>query len=512
MPDAVVVGSGPNGLVAANRLVDEGWDVVVLEAADEPGGAVRSAELTEPGYTHDECSAFYPLAAVGPIATLNLERWGLRWLHAPLVLAHPARDGTCPVLSRDLDETVDSLDALAPGDGAAWRRLFALWERVGDAFLDTILRPFPPVRPAARLLGKLRPSEVLRFTRFALLPVRRMGEEEFESDGARRLLAGGALHADLFPESVLSGLFGWLLTCLGQDVGWPVPEGGAGQLSRALVRRFEAAGGKVHCGRAVAQVVVQHGRAVAVRLDDGTEIDARRAVIADVDAPQLYRELVGAEHLPSRMVDDLRRFQWDSGTVKVDWALDAPIPWTAPAAGRAGTVHVADSLNALTDVAGALATGRVPADPFLVLGQQSITDASRQPPGKETAWAYTHVPAGVDVDGERIADRMEEAVDALAPGFRDCVRSRHVLSPGGLQARNRSLVGGAINGGTAQLHQQLVFRPVVGRGRAETPVAGLYLGSSSAHPGGGVHGACGNNAARAALWGERRERARLRRQ
>ena len=513
MPDAVVVGAGPNGLVAANRLADEGWDVVVLEAADKPGGAVASAELIEPGFVHDECSAFYPLAVASPaIAALRLERWGLRWMHAPLVLAHPARDGTCPVLSRDLDETAASLDELAPGDGAAWRRLFSLWERVGDAFLDTILRPFPPVRPGLRLLGRLRPSEVLRFSRFALLPVRRMGEEEFDGAGARRLLAGTALHADLFPESVLSGLFSWLLLCLGQDVGWPVPEGGAGQLSRAMVRRFEAAGGKVHCGQAVTKVVVQQGRAVAVRLADGTEIDARRAVVADVDAPQLYRELVGIEHLPSRTVNDLRRFQWDSATVKVDWTLDAPIPWTAPAARRAGPVHVAESVNALTDVASALSTGRVPADPFLVLGQQSMTDASRQPLGKETAWAYTHVPAGFDVDGDELADRMEAAVEVLAPGFRDCIRGRHILDPAGFRARNRSLVGGAINGGTAQLHQQLVFRPVAGRGRAETPIVGLYLGSASAHPGGGVHGACGNNAARAALWGARRDRARLRRQ
>lgn len=510
MPDAVIVGSGPNGLVAANQLADEGWDVVVLEAADEPGGAVKSAELIEPGFVNDVFSAFYPLAAASPaIGSLHLERWGLRWRHAPLVLAHPARDGTCPVISRDLDETAASLDAIAPGDGAAWRRLFDLWGRVGGPFLEALLAPFPPVRGGLRLLGRLRPSEVVPFARFAVLPVRRLGEEEFESDAARRLLGGNALHADLFPESSLSGLFGWLLACLGQDVGWPVPEGGAGQLSRAMVRRLEGAGAKVLCGSPVASVVVRGRRAVAVRLEDGTEVEARRAVVSDVDAPQLYQRLVGTEHLPRPVVDAVRRFHWDNPTVKVDWTLDGPIPWTAEPARRAGTVHVADSLDTLTEVAAALATRRMPAEPFLIVGQQSMTDPTRQPPGKETAWAYTHVPpAGVDLDADRVADRMEEQVEALAPGFRSLIRGRHVLSPAGLQARNRSLVGGATNGGTAQLHQQLVFRPVPGLARAETPIAGLYLGSSSAHPGGGVHGACGANAARAALWGDRR---RLRR-
>jgi phytoene dehydrogenase-like protein len=503
MPDAVIVGSGPNGLVAANKLADEGWDVVVLEAADQPGGAVKSAELIEPGFVNDVFSAFYPLAAASPaIGSLQLERWGLRWLHAPLVLAHPARDGTCPVISRDLDETAASLDASAPGDGAAWRRLFELWARVGGPFLGALLHPFPPVRHGLRLLGKLRPSEVARFARFALLPVRRLGEEEFDSEAARRLLGGNALHADLFPESPLSGLFGWLLASLGQDVGWPVPEGGAGRLSQAMVRRLEHAGAKVHCNSPVASVVVRGGRAVAVRLEDGTEVDARRAVVADVDAPQLYTRLVDPEHLPRRVLDDMRRFQWDNPTVKVDWALDAPIPWSAEPARRAGTVHVGESVDLLTEVSASLATSRVPAKPFLIVGQQSMTDPSRQPPGTETAWAYTHVPP-VAVDAERMADLMEAEIEALAPGFRDLVRGRRVLSPADLEQRNRSLAGGATNGGTAQLHQQLVFRPTPGTARAETPIAGLYLGSSSAHPGGGVHGACGANAARAALWGAR---------
>lgn len=512
MPDAVIVGSGPNGLVAANLLADHGWDVVVLEATSTPGGAVQSAELIEPGFVHDVFSAFYPLAAASPtMQQLHLERHGVRWLHAPLVLAHPALDGTCPVISRDLDETAASLDELCPGDGAAWRRLFALWERIGTPFTDALMQPFPPLRSAARVLGKLRPSEVVRLARFLLLPVRRMGEEEFGGDGARRLLAGNALHTDLFPESTLSGTFGWLLASLGQDVGWPVPEGGAGELSRAMVRRLEAAGGKVVLDAPVTQVVIRGGRAVAVRTADGAEVEARRAVVADVNAPLLYRDLVGTEHLPSRVADDVRRFQWDNPTFKVDWALDGPIPWTAEPARRAGTVHVTESVDALTRVSADLATGRIPDDPFLILGQQSMTDPTRQPPGKETAWAYTHVPAAAtwdDAASERYADRVEAVIEARAPGFRDLVRGRHILSPPRLEARNPNLFGGATNSGTAQVHQQLVFRPTPGLARPETPVEGLFLGSSSAHPGGGVHGACGSNAARAALWADRRRSLR----
>lgn len=513
MVDAVVVGAGHNGLVAANLLADAGWDVLVLEAQPVPGGAVRSAPLTRPGFVHDVFSAFYPLAAASPVfSRLQLERYGLRWCRAPLVLAHPGRDGSCAVLSTDLDETAASLDSFALGDGKAWRRLYALWERVGPMFLHALLSPFPPIRPAARMAATLGPRGLLRFARHSLLPVRRMAEEEFAGAGGGLLLAGNALHTDLAPESAASGLFGWLLCCLGQAHGFPVPEGGAGRLVAALVRRLEARGGEVRCNTPVVRIDVRRQRVVSVTTADGQTVPVRRAVLADVGAPALYRQLVAAEHLSPVMLDDIRRFQYDAATFKVDWALGGPVPWSAEPAARAGTVHVAESMDALTEFASQLARGLIPARPFLVFGQMNVADPTRSPAGTETGWAYTHVPQQVRGDAagtlegrwdaseaEAFADRMEAEVEALAPGFRDLILDRHLLTPRSLEEADANLAGGALNGGTAQLHQQLVFRPTPGLGRPETSIRGLYLASASAHPGGGVHGAPGANAARAAL-------------
>ena len=488
---------------------------MVLEAEDTPGGAVRSGELTgRPGFTHDWFSAFYPLGVAGPaMRGLELERWGLRWRHSPLVVAHPTRDGSCIAISRDIEETAASFEQFAPGDGDAWRRLYGLWEKIGDDLVDALLgAPFPPLRASGRLAAALR-RDVLRFVRFGLLPVRRMSEEEFRGEGAGRMLAGNALHADFAPESSGSAIYGWLLCSLAQQHGWPVPEGGAGELTAALVRRLEAHGGELVLRAPVRSVAVRRGRAAGVRLEDGRQVAAERAVLADVDAPQLYLRMLAREHVPARVIEDIERFQLDAATVKVDWALAGPIPWEHPDARRAGTIHLAEGIDALTLHAGELARHLVPQHPFMLLGQYSMTDPTRQPAGAETAWAYTHVPqrvigdAGADgITGswderetEAIAARMEEQVEAVAPGFRDLIRARHVLTPRTFGGFDRNLVGGALNGGTAQIHQQLVFRPTPGLGRPETPVRGLFLASASAHPGGGVHGACGANAARVAM-------------
>ena len=509
MPDAVVIGAGHNGLVAAAMLADAGWSVAVLEAQDMPGGAVRTEELTLRGFRHDTFSAFYPFAAASPaLAALDLGAHGLRWRRSPLVLAHPTPDGRCMALSTDVDETAESLDCYAPGDGDGWRRLYRRWEELSRPLFDSVLGPFPPLRASARLAAALGPSEWIPFARFALLPARRMAQEELgDGEGGRLLLGGNAAHTDIGPEAAGSGLYGWILACAGQQLGFPVPEGGAGELIAALVRRAEAAGATVTCGTPVTEVVVRGGRAVAVRTGDGTEIDARRAVLADVDAPTLLLDLVGTEHLPSRVVDDFRRrFEWDASTFKVDWALDGPIPWTAEAARRAGTVHVTDSLDELSRYFTDLATGTVPSRPFLLFGQQAVADPSRCPPGTATGWAYTHVPRTARFgpgESEAYADLIEARIEELAPGFRSLVRARHVLPPAAIEAADANLRGGALGGGTQQLHQQLVFRPTTGRGRPGTPVAGLFLAGSSAHPGPGVHGACGANAARAALFSDR---------
>jgi phytoene dehydrogenase-like protein len=516
--DAVVIGAGHNGLVAANILADRGWSVTVIEAQTIPGGAVRSAELTLPGFRHDTFSAFYPLAAASPVmAALRLEDHGLRWCAAPLALANPLAAGGCVSVGADADATAASLERTHAGDGAGWRELYGLWQRVGRAVLDCVLLPFPPLRGALRLAGRLRPGEYPEFARMVLLPARRLAEERFAGEGGRLLLAANALHTDLGPDAAVGGLYGWLLASLAQQVGFPVPEGGAGRLTDALVARLVAAGGELRCGDAVAAIEVRGGRATAVRTAGGEVVPARRAVLADTSAPALYRDLVGLEHLPDRVGRAIARFQWDMATVKVDWALSSPVPWAAPDARLAATVHVADDLDQLTEWTAQIAMGLVPSRPFLIFGQQSLADPSRAPAGAATGWAYTHVPhrARGDAAGsltgtwtgpelDEFASRIEERVEQRAPGFRSLILARHVMGPREMQAGDANLEDGAINGGTAQLHQQLVFRPVPGTGRATTPIRGLYLASSAAHPGGGVHGAPGANAARAALAARRR--------
>lgn len=523
--DAVVVGAGPNGLVAANRLADAGWSVIVLEQQAEIGGAVRSDREVHPDFIHDTFSAFYPLAAVSPtIRSFELEQHGLAWTHAPAVLGHPTPDGRWALQHRDRNVTAGWMDEAHGGDGEKWLDLCRTWDQMGDQIIGALLSPFPPVRSGLGALRRLRAAGGLDLLKTFLTPAADLARERFGGDAPGLLLAGNAAHSDIPLESPGSGLFGILLTMMGQTVGFPVPVGGAGELSRALARRFESRGGEIRCGRAVTEILVDSGRARGV-VAGGERLVARRAVVADVTAPRLFGGLVSPEHLPARVARGMKHFQLDPGTVKVDWALSGPVPWASQPECAPGTVHVADSVDQMSEALGQVASRAIPAAPFMLAGQMTTSDATRSPAGTESMWAYAHVPqphpsvrdAGDGSitgswdgdDCERFADRMQDRLERLAPGFGSRVVARRVLGPRELEQRNANLIGGAVNAGTSQLQQELFLRPVPGLlGRAETGIAGLYLGSASAHPGGGVHGAPGDNAARAAIFHARLGRLR----
>ncbi len=499
--DAVVIGAGHNGLVAAAALADAGWDVVILEGAHEPGGAIRSAELV-PGYTSDLFSAFYPLALASPAMTaLELGRHGLEWLHSPVVYGHArsAQDENAPVVHHDVADTAAALAEHDRRDGDAWMALYEEYTKIKKPLLDAFFTPFPPVRAAAALARKLGPAGVLRFARFMALPARSMAHELFRDSAARSLLLGNAMHGDAPIDAPVSGAMGYLLTMLAQDVGYPVPKGGAGELTSALVRRTGSA--QLRCNSAVTRIGVENGRARTVHTASGDTVRVRRAVIADVSAPALYRDLLPHDAIPQRMHDDLEKFEWDTPVVKINYALDRPIPWRAKSLSDAGTVHLGADDRSLLRWTTDLSTGVLPERPFMLFGQMTTADPSRSPAGTESAWAYTHLPGGIvdDASAEIVADRVLKVLEDHAPGFESSIVGQVVQRPSDLVGANPNLHGGAVNGGTAQLQQQLIFRPTPGLGRSETPVEGLFLGSSSAHPGGGVQGAPGTNAARAAL-------------
>jgi phytoene dehydrogenase-like protein len=501
-------------MVAANLLADAGWSVTVLEAQPTLGGAVRTDTEVHEGFRHDTFSAFYPLAAASStIQSLHLEDHGLTWLHAPAVLGNPLPDGTWAVIYRDAEKTAANLDKLHPGDGDAWLSLYKMWQGFGDDLIGALLTPFPPVRRGVRLAVNLPRAGGLSALAFPLMSVRRMGRRFFAGEGPKLLLAGNALHADFGPNNAGSGIFGLIMSMLGQTVGFPVPQGGAGELITALARRLESVGGTIVTSAEATSVIIREGRAVGVRTAGGDEYDAERAVVVDVSAPALYGGLVALDDLPARTRWGIRRFRWDPSTVKVDWALSTPVPWDPAPPDSPGTVHIAHSVDELATFAAQIKGHTVPANPLLLTGQMTTTDPSRSPAGTESLWAYTHVPQETQSDAggggirgvwdgsdlERMADRMQARIERFAPDFAGRILSRRAMGPREFEARDTNLHGGAINGGTAGLRQELVLRPMPGMGRAETPIKGLFLGSASAHPGGGVHGAPGANAAKAAL-------------
>ncbi len=501
--DAVVVGAGPNGLVAATTLADAGWDVLLLEASDHVGGAVHSAESD--GWVSDRCSSCFPLGvASSVIRALELERHGLRWVHAPLPLAHPLgpSDDTGAAIDPDPERTAANLAEEHPDDGPAWLRLCEDYRRIREPFLNALFTGWPPVLPAAQLARRLGSvGELARFARFMTLPAHRMGQELFGGTRGRALLAGNAMHADAPLTGTVSGTMGWLLSMLAQDVGYPFAEGGSGRLAAAMAARAREAGAEIICGEPVTAVEVSHDRASGVVTASGGRVVVRRAVLTDVSAPVLYYELLPDATVPAKLRSDLTRYAWDLPTVKVNYRLSAPVPWTARHARTAGVVHLGGDADALVHNCADLDTGRLPSSPMLLVGQTTTGDPSRSPDGTEALWAYSHLPRDVadDQSAEQLAGRIDRMLDKYAPGFGDLVLDREVQRPSDFTAGNASLGLGALNGGTTQLFQQLVFRPVPGLGGPRTIVNGLFLASAAIHPGGGVHGAPGWLAARAAL-------------
>jgi len=465
--DAVVVGSGPNGLAAAIVLARAGLKTIVREAQATVGGGLRSAELTLPGFTHDVCSAVHPLALSSPFfRTLPLGDFGLEWIQPPAALAHPLDDGTAAVLERSLDATAAGLGP----DGADWRRLLGPFVSAWEGLSGDVLAP--PLR---------FPSHPVLMARFAGRALRSgvgLARSTLRGGMARALFAGNAAHSFLPLEEPGTAAFGLLLSITGHVVGWPIARGGSQRLADALAGYFRSLGGEILTG-----APVEH-------LD---ELRPARLVLLDLTPRQVAR--IAGDRLPQRYRRALERYRYGAAAFKLDWALDGPVPWTAPACARAATVHLAGTLEEVAASQAAPARGAVHERPFVLFVQPTLFDGSRAPAGKHTAWAYCHVPNGCSLD---LTERIERQVERFAPGFRDRILARSVLTPADLERRNPNLVGGDISGGSMDL-RQVFARPVARPTPYRTPLRGVYLCSSSTPPGGGVHGMSGYHAARAAL-------------
>jgi phytoene dehydrogenase-like protein len=492
VPDAVVIGAGPNGLVAACHLARAGWSVTVLESQDEPGGACRSAELTLPGFTHDRGAAFFPFGSSSKaLVDLDLPGAGLVWRRGAIESAHPALDGTCASIASTVEETERRFGGLDE-DGRAFGELARWFSRKRDDTLDLLLGPLPPVWSALAygpinlaILGEVGLSSGRAFA------------ARFRSEAAKRVLPALGLHTDVGPDDVCGAAVGFMLGMLAADSGFCVPEGGTSAITRALVSRLEEAGGKVVLGTRVERIIARGGEAVAVATDGG-EIAAERAILADTAAPTLYLDLLERRDVPERVQRAMKSF-------KLDWALSGPVPWAHEDAARAAVVHTGESLDDLQRFTEQVRAGEIPDRPYLVIGQQSLLDPTRAPKGHHTLWAYSRVPSHADWtrEAERFADAIDDRIEGLAPGFKACILDRSIHPPPALERMDENLVGGDLGGGSARIHHQLFMRPVFPYFRYRTPVKRLYLGSSYTHPGAGVHGACGKNAAMAALsdWG-----------
>ncbi len=467
VPDALVIGGGPNGLAAAITLARAGRQVVVYEARGTVGGGTRSAELTLPGFTHDICSAIHPLGVGSPfMRSLPLADLGVEWLESPAALAHPFDDGSAALLFRSIDATCSTLGA----DGSAYRRLMTPlareWERVAPVILG-------PLRPTPQTLFPLA-----AFGLRALMPARMLARGIFRGERARALLGGMAAHGMLPLSAPASASFGLVLATLGHTVGWPLPRGGSQHIADALAAYLRSLGGEIVTNAEV--------RSLA-------DLPPARVVLCDVTPRQLVA--LAGDRLPPSYRRALGRYRYGPGAFKIDYALDGPIPWRAAECAQAATVHLGGTLDEIEASEAAVARGAIPDRPFVLLAQPSLFDTTRAPAGHHTAWVYCHVPNGATED---MTARIEAQIERFAPGFGELVLARHVMTPADLAAYNPNDIGGDINGGAQDL-RQLFTRPTLSLNPYATPAPGLYLCSSSTPPGGGVHGMCGYHAARAAL-------------
>lgn len=464
--DAIVVGAGPNGLAAAIVLAESGKRVVILEAAETIGGGCRTAELTLPGFRHDPCSAIHPLAKASPFfRTLPLDSYGLKWVEPPLALAHPFDDGTAAILSRSVEETGASLGI----DADAYRRL-----------MDPLIRDYDRLVP--QLLGPLRlPRHPLILGRFALLGLRsatELARSRFKGERARGFFAGLAAHSILRLEQPVSAAFGLTLALFGHVVGWPIPRGGSQAIADALATHLRSLGGEIRTR-------------CPVRSLEG--IAADQVVLFDL-TPRQFLDIVG-DRVPSGYRARLSRYRYGPGVFKIDWALDGPVPWTAPECHLAGTIHLGGTLDEIAASERDASLGRHSERPFVLVAQPSRFDDTRAPDGKQTLWGYCHVPNG---SREDMTDRIERQIERFAPGFRERIIARSVMGPAQMQRYNENYIGGDINAGLQDL-RQLFTRPAPRRDPYSTPDSRLYFCSSSAPPGGGVHGMAGYFAAQSAL-------------
>ena len=464
--DAVIVGSGPNGLAAGITLARAGKSVVVLEAKPTIGGGTRTAQLTKPGFMHDVCSALHPLGVASPfLRDLPLAQYGLEWITPPASLAHPLDDGTAVMVEGTVEQTAANLGP----DAGAYRRLMGPLVDGWQGLLDDVLGPlhFPS-----------HPLLMARFGLTALLPATTLARTAFRDERARAVFAGMAAHAMLPLTSPATAAIGLMLGIVAHGVGWPMARGGSQQFADALGAHLESLGGEIRTGSPVHST---------------RDLPQARATLFDT-SPRTLVEVTG-DRLPAGYRDALLRFRYGPGVFKLDYALDGPIPWRAEECLRAGTVHLGGTLEEITESEAAIWQGEHPERPYVILAQQSLFDASRAPEGKHTAWAYCHVPNGSTED---MTERVDAQIERFAPGFQDRILALSTMDTSQMEAYNPNYVGGDINAGVQDL-RQFFTRPVVRVNPYTTPVRGLYLCSSSTPPGGGVHGMCGNYAARAAM-------------